>query len=220
MNDPMKVYETTSLFNTFFHQLPTYNDKEMLVAILDETIEDFEATLKDGATPADIAPEINLVGDALLKKAATDNPESENITCRVGCAHCCRQSVAIVRGEADALIKAARFEGVDIDMDKLKRQAVCQNSEDWQRLAEADRDCVFLKDNRCSVYASRPLSCRKYLVTSEPELCNIDKYPGLSVPMIFNLDVEILTSAAMTACETGFMPQMLLDVLNPQQVHT
>ncbi|QEL22980.1 hypothetical protein FQV39_10685 [Bosea sp. F3-2] len=31
--------------------------------------------------------------------------------------------------------------------------------------------CPFLADDACSIYAERPFTCRQYLVTSPPKLC-------------------------------------------------
>src|SRR6266481_3286867 len=48
--------------------------------------------------------------------------------------------------------------------------------------------CPFLEDERCSVYADRPIACREYLVTSPPEYCaTADRTAirGVSMPVSF-----------------------------------
>jgi hypothetical protein len=46
--------------------------------------------------------------------------------------------------------------------------------------------CPFLEDESCSIHPIRPLSCREYLVTSPPELCqdpSVHEVSGIRLPL-------------------------------------
>ena len=114
-----------------------------------------------------------------------------SITCRAGCAHCCRQLVplsapeafhlaAVVDARADAKEIGARFSALH---DALERSWIGYALR--HRLAEDDRRatelavgwhrlgyaCPLLVDERCSSYDARPIVCREYLVTTPVEGC-------------------------------------------------
>jgi Fe-S-cluster containining protein len=54
-------------------------------------------------------------------------------------------------------------------------------------------DCPFLEDKRCSIYSDRPLECRKYLVTSDPEHSK-----QLSAKEIKHIASKLRLTAALT----------------------
>lgn len=101
----------------------------------------------------------------------------------------------------------ARAEGIEIDAEKLARQA----SVPWDQLPIEDQRCLFLSaDNECRVYEHRPGACRKYMVKSNPDLCDTTKHPGGEVAIVFSMEAEIISSAAMTVYGAGDMATMLL----------
>jgi Fe-S-cluster containining protein len=124
----------------------------------------------------------------------------KRVSCRKGCAACCRQLIAISLVEAHALARLvaetpeprqseirARFAqaaqrlaeisvgGRDASADP-GREEVPLIETDQQRLSAAwfalRIACPFLDDEACSIHPSRPLVCREYLVTSPPEACS------------------------------------------------
>ncbi len=121
----------------------------------------------------------------------------QTISCRMGCAACCRMLVPLSAPEAFALREYVDQLPIDRRThllnrlrdrkDKLKRAGL------WDRLndvAEANRPvpdeeldpinrsyyalripCPYLEDEMCSIYESRPAACRELLVTSPAQLC-------------------------------------------------
>ena len=119
------------------------------------------------------------------------------ISCRKGCAACCRMLVPLSAPEAFALREYVeqlpteqrihiRNRLVDTK-DHLKREGL------WDRLTEVSAasrpipdeeldpinqsyyalriPCPYLEDETCSIYEARPAACRELLVTSAADLC-------------------------------------------------
>ncbi|WP_447985035.1 YkgJ family cysteine cluster protein [Nitrospira sp. Nam74] len=128
------------------------------------------------------------------------------IRCRKGCSYCCEIYVGIMPIEGKLLLSVAAEQNIDIDYDRLRRQ-VGATTATWQKLAPADRRCVFLsQEGTCLVYEKRPLACRKHVVISEPNLCK----PGsTSTPLILS-ELELITMAAYNEFSVGSMPEVLL----------
>jgi hypothetical protein len=86
------------------------------------------------------------------------------VACRAGCSHCCHQTVGVTAPEVFALYEHLR---TTRDDDALAAVAdrVRAMDDRTRGLPPAERvtpelPCVFLVDDRCSVYEARPLSCR------------------------------------------------------------
>lgn len=198
----------------------TEQEQSQLADVVLDFIDQMKADQATGLTLSHISASLHQVADEFLAEAKGKSVTSQDIRCREGCAHCCHLAVAITVGEAEELVAVASAQGLAIDHAKLARQ-VGYTDETWLRLAPEDRRCVFLgTDNRCQVYEHRPFSCRKYFSTANPELCNIDKYPKLSIPIWFDVRTEALTTAAMTHFGSGFLPDMILNVLQPKKETT
>ena len=159
------------------------------------------------------------LADSMIRKGKKAQGMKEVITCREGCAHCCRQAVGLSLPEAAVLVEAVRARQIPIDRAKLTRQATLTDSDDWTRLPADERACVFLgTDNRCQVYDERPLACRKYFSIGPPELCNIDAHPGGEVQIWFDMNAEILSTANMTHWGSETLPRLLLELLPTKEV--
>ncbi len=119
--------------------------------------------------------------------------KGEKISCKKGCAACCRTMVPISEVEARRL-----HELIDALPEALRLQVLARFAEALRRLDEAgllaklrareqwsDRDntriqteyflqgiaCPFLEHEACAIYRDRPASCREFMVTSPPEKC-------------------------------------------------
>ena len=115
------------------------------------------------------------------------------VSCRAGCAACCRQVVPLAAVEARAvaaLVAAmpavqrdavtARFAAARAT---LAAAGITTRAADIVALGAAGRDaygrayfrlgvaCPFLEAENCSIHPQRPLSCREYLVTSPASAC-------------------------------------------------
>ena len=121
----------------------------------------------------------------------------QRISCRIGCAACCRMLVPLSAPEAFALReyieqlptdrRTLLLNRLSDTKDRLKREDLWDQLND---VAEASRPlpdedldpinqsyyalripCPFLENEMCSIYESRPSACRELLVTSPAELC-------------------------------------------------
>lgn len=169
-----------------------------------------EAVQPEGDVRLDEAlPFLRAVDDAVVGAVvAKTEADGAIISCRKGCAHCCRgQPVWVTPQEALALSWLVE------SLPEPRRQEVLSRfTEAVQRLRESglaenflDRDpsltrdqarsiaqeyfhlylgCPFLVDEACSIYPDRPFVCRQYLVTSPVDLCR-DPFtnPVKTVPM-------------------------------------
>ena len=148
--------------------------------------------------PEALLPLYRAIADRLTDMSAKFAAESgDAVTCKRGCAACCRQLVAISALEARELMKLVER------LPEPRRSVVRQRFAEAQRRLEAEAphllgpmrypheaaytqdqnmdlarqylrlwiDCPFLEDESCSIYADRPVTCRQYVVTSAPEHC-------------------------------------------------
>lgn len=124
-------------------------------------------------------------------------PRGLDVSCKPGCAACCHENptgvqavellaiYAVYRGfedfaelhnracdQNDELVALLAKEAPD-------RRAVASDSPEYQRAhlsyRQLRRPCVFLDgEQRCRIYARRPLTCRMHVATTDPSLCWID----------------------------------------------
>ena len=133
---------------------------------------------------------------ALEEQRALD--AGSHISCRKGCAACCRMLVPVSPPEAYALhdvIERFPSDRRDVVMGRLEeaRRRLQQAGllDQISAIAETDRQltdeemepinrtyyalrmaCPFLENEMCSIYQDRPAACRELLVTSPAELCD------------------------------------------------
>jgi Fe-S-cluster containining protein len=145
-----------------------------------------------------IVPVTRRLGEEAAQLEVQQALEADQIiSCRIGCAACCRMLVPLSAPEAFALREYVEQLPMDRrthllshlsdTKDRLKREGL------WDRLndvAEAFRavpdeeldpinqtyyamriPCPYLENETCSIYESRPAACRELLVTSPAELC-------------------------------------------------
>jgi Fe-S-cluster containining protein len=128
------------------------------------------------------------------------------VSCKRGCAACCRQMVPISEMEAYhirdlvARLPEPRQSEVRAQFAQAtQRLAEAGLLEKLQRFHEFTREevdqlgqqyfalhlpCPFLEEESCSIYADRPFICREYLVTSPAENCSrADKDSVRGVPL-------------------------------------
>ena len=158
-----------------------------------------------------IVPVMRQVGEeALALERARALEAGETVSCRMGCAACCRPLVPLSPPEAFALrdtVRAlpalerqrieAKFEAARVrleqaglwsrlnDIAEAQRQLTDEDVEQTNRSYYALRmPCPFLENEACSIYQDRPAACRELVVVSPAELCqDIVRNPVRPLPV-------------------------------------
>jgi Fe-S-cluster containining protein len=134
----------------------------------------------------------------------------QTISCRMGCAACCRMLVPHSAPEAFALREYVEqlpedrrtilLNRLGETKDRMTREGLWEQLHD---IAEASRTlpdeeldpinqsyyalripCPYLENDMCSIYEARPAACRELLVTSPAQLCqDLVKNPVTSLPV-------------------------------------
>lgn len=139
----------------------------------------------------------------LLEKFKKESPHK--ISCKKGCAHCCRIEVAISQSEADLIYNFSKdVVSLEHRKEKLLLQKDLKQDDFVLKLSYQDASCVFLNDiGACSIYKYRPLMCRKYLVITPPEMCSTENKILNDVASTICPEVEVIVSAMFSLeCET------------------
>ncbi|GJL61296.1 MAG: hypothetical protein NPIRA03_41530 [Nitrospirales bacterium] len=163
----------------------------------------------------DIIPLMRSLGEQ-AHQLATDNTTQagDTISCRKGCAACCRMMIPVSPPEAMALLAVVealpsakkerlleRFQAAQRTLrnagleDGLKRLAFSEDQGTDEELEPLNRayyalqmPCPFLEDEICSIYEQRPSACRELLVTSPAELCqDLIQNPIQLIPSPFRI---------------------------------
>lgn len=168
-----------------------------------------------------------------MSETAVANAGGE-ISCRKGCAACCRQAIPL------AEIEAYRIAELIEEMPEPRRSEIKLRFEKtWRHFAEigwferldscadfsaTEREqvvldyfreqipCPFLEDESCSIHAARPLACREYLVTSPAENCRKLTAETVSIiehPIKASDTVRKITNSANLNRSVNFVPLVL-----------
>lgn len=176
-----------------------------------------ELTLPAGPVrPERLLPLFRSLDEAILE-AASDAlaKESLAISCRRGCAACCRKLVPVSAMEARWIVEVinelpeptqravrSRFAAARRRLheagllDKLLHLDELTDDECWAVGLEYFRrwiTCPFLEQEECRIYPERPLACREYAVTSPPENC----FPDSSTRTVRCLNLPFSLSTAL-----------------------
>jgi Fe-S-cluster containining protein len=146
-------------------------------------------------TLTELLPIVHNLESAIVGRVTQEaQAAGSQISCRAGCAACCRQLVPLSLFEAEALMawmralpeeRRAELEGrFDRALSALRDAGVIEKVLDPQWAMEegyakdvavayfsARVACPFLENENCGIYSIRPLACREYMVTSPPALC-------------------------------------------------
>jgi len=164
------------------------------------------------------SPRVMLLGIySFVDKMMSEARDLQSVSCRKGCAFCCKMNVDVTPMEVMLIVEYAKRNGISIDKDYLQRQAALPK--DQLAFTPGLSACVFLRpDNTCSIYPVRPLACRKYVVANPPERCNPEAYPKARLDVLIDVDIEILVSALdnLQLGKIDGLHKVLLDLLSPQ----
>lgn len=131
-------------------------------------------------------------------------------SCKEGCSFCCHIPVDISEDEAAVIADYCTKNKIPISGAYLINQ-ISKKLQVGKLVPDAA--CVFLKENRCSIYPVRPMNCRKYFVYSPAALC--EKASKSDIPTkvveVFNLVLETrLCGIHNIKLNRGVMQEMLL----------
>lgn len=188
-------------------------DRRGMVAMHAQYVTEFEESNRDpDAQREGLAAGVHrIIDEAVSLLGAHDPAAADRIACRKGCAHCCYIPVDITPDEAKLLHMMAREAGLDLDMPRLRLQALNSRPDAWAKLSAPLRRCVFLgADSACQVYEWRPGACRKYQVLDTADKCDTVRHYGARVLNFVSVPAEIMQSAAVTVFGGGPMAQQLL----------
>lgn len=157
------------------------------------------------------------------------------ISCRKGCAACCRQAIPLSEIEAYQIAETVeampeprrteikkRFETAwhhfaDIGwferLDETFRLSLEERSKVVVEYFNEKIDCPFLEDECCSIHLERPLGCREYMVTSPAENCwqlSAETVRMVELPVKTSDTVrKISNSAELNSTPANFVPLIL-----------
>jgi len=124
-------------------------------------------------------------------------------------------NVDVSQLEIDLIIDYCKQNDIPIDQEYLKLQSSIPKHE--LGFSPKLSACIFLsKENTCTIYPVRPITCRKYVVITPSEQCNVMKYPDAQIGAWVDLNAEILASAVNSLQNTDVdsLPKMLLKKLD------
>lgn len=116
--------------------------------------------------------------------------------CREGCSQCCHIAVAMSE-------KEARLIGAEIGIEPKRKiggvQEFDEEGRDQFSRSHFGEPCPFLRDGLCSIYESRPLSCRLHFnIGDSPFFCSTDIPPEDSIVPKLALSMFWIGLAAVT----------------------
>lgn len=172
-----------------------------------------EAAVRNCAAIQDNAPWLGNLGgelDAILEKPGSEKAMlvrmrrladriaaaiAPHTVCRKGCAHCCNIAVAMSDLEA-------RVIGAEIGRMPRKIAGVSSATKAERTqftLSHFGEPCPFLVNGACSIYASRPLSCRLHFnIGDSPFFCSTNIAPEDSIVPNMDLTMFWIGLAAVT----------------------
>lgn len=182
-----------------------------------------------------IVPVTRRLGEEAMQLEELQAREAgRSISCRMGCAACCRMMVPVSPPEAFALrdyLEQLPADRRDPIMSRLAQTTASLKEqgllERLQEIADASMPlsdeeldpvnrayydlripCPFLENEMCSIYEARPAACRELLVTSPAELCsNIVDNPVQPLPVPVRIGTVLgLAWASLTETSPRLIP--------------
>jgi Fe-S-cluster containining protein len=172
-----------------------------------------EANLKESLSPVEAAAHLAQRQAGLIEGELTVLEEAgETISCRSGCAACCRQLVVVSPMEAlviDQYVRSADAKQQKrwMEAHSRHRAAMARRPSLLSRLRRfqaaggyippeegdalerehwaAQIPCPFLEDERCTIYPARPFACREHYALTPAELCAQDLDAVRTLPSRF-----------------------------------
>ncbi len=181
---------------------PAYDDARIHLFVLGEERE-IACRARVGKTRVkELLPLVRSLASSISEIAVEHvQATGKDISCKKGCAHCCRQLVPVAPMEAKRLAEVVhampkkradalrrrfveaktRLIAAKLLLPKAPKgsTALISTEKDpvaaWNdvsnRYFALQIDCPFLDDGACSIYDERPIACREYNVVTDPAFC-------------------------------------------------
>ncbi len=174
------------------------------------------------------------LGEEILKLEEHQSRQAgHTVSCRMGCAACCRMLVPLSPPEAFSLVEYVeqlpndRREAIEHKLRASKSNLAAHGLLDrLQAVADAEHPipdeelepinrayyalrhpCPFLENEICSIYEARPAACRELLVTSPAELCdNLVENPVEPLPLSVRIGTVL---GLLWASVSGSTPRLI-----------
>jgi Fe-S-cluster containining protein len=193
----VRVLSTKLWLKTEFAERPDLLPTGMAVA--DKVLARLNTTWNKSKTtsPAqsDRYRELLLVADAEIGEMTA---QAGDIPCRLGCNYCCKdERIVLTEKEAVLVVKH-----VEEQLDAVQKAKVVASIQAATSTSDqVSMPCAFLVDERCSIYASRPIACRSYFSRSVSSCHDfyLDKSrmpQRFSAPKMVEMAVREVTRAA------------------------
>jgi Fe-S-cluster containining protein len=124
------------------------------------------STLGQTPQPNDVA---NLARDAMnalskFSSGVMTQTDAPKVACAAGCAHCCHQPVGLTPIEAIAMLYYLQATCSPEELQAVTQRVHTERERieglSKQERYSPDHPCPLLRDNQCTVYPARPLTCR------------------------------------------------------------
>lgn len=155
------------------------------------------------------AAQVGEIALRLYTLTKANDPAPAAVACKEGCAYCCHLSVTATAPEIFAIAARLRAERTPDAVQGLIEAAGRTANLDRAARVAGRLPCMLLEEGRCTVYASRPISCRS-LLSREVEPC-IETYEGreaaIPVPRaaaVIATDCRFALCAALLAAGLAF----------------
>jgi len=207
--------EEKQIHKSYFDALPNEIKMEFANAVQDLNNQIVKVADEEGIHVA-ISSVHKFVDDEVEKAKIKYSEEGKAISCKRGCSFCCYIHVDISPPEAMRVLSKINL--TEKQVEHLERQKG-YNLNNWTELPYAHRKCVFLENGECSVYEDRPLSCRKYMVVNEPEICNTEHENNVTTVAAAGI-VEAMCMSSALAFSSASMAPLLLTAWNskPEEI--
>jgi Fe-S-cluster containining protein len=148
-----------------------------------EAREQVRSVLESGVDPVVVAGRVGANVDALVAHWTTHDDSGEaRPACARGCSHCCHQRVELTAPEVFLVARALRA-APDARRDALlAATAASVEGLDGRAYHRKQVRCALLgEDGACTVYASRPIACRRHHSTDASVCAAVHADPALDV---------------------------------------
>ncbi len=177
---------------------------------------------------ADLLPLVNSLVDSFATiTAETIEEKGGRISCKMGCAACCRQLIPLTEPEARRISELldsmpepgrsemiARFDAARkkvADAGLLPELLAIEGTGTSEYVALALKyfrlwvTCPFLENEMCSIYQDRPIACREYVVITPAENCrelSPEKVKSVSLKTDFARAIAEVGADPASPCQT------------------